>query len=315
METNARAGKQWRWRRRAAVVHWRAGRLSPTVRGLLWGAFAGFLFVLLNMGMRSLALQVGPLQTQFMRYLLGLLVLLPLVVGGGVRSFAPRRPGGHFVRGSVHTLGLVIWFAALPHLTLADTTAIGFTTPIFIMLGAVLVLREPMRWERWVAAGLGFAGVLIVVAPQLTGQGGWYTLLMLASSPVFAASFLLTKSLTRVERPEVIVVWQAVFISLLSLPLALWAWQPATPAHWLLALLCGLLGSAGQYCLTRSFAATDMSATQSARFLELVWACLFGWIAFGDVPSQSTLAGGVVICAATLWLAGRESRPRRSTAL
>jgi drug/metabolite transporter (DMT)-like permease len=52
----------------------------------------------------------------------------------------------------VHTVGLCMWFIAIPHITLADTTAIGFTGPIFIMLGAVLVFKEPMRWERWVAA-------------------------------------------------------------------------------------------------------------------------------------------------------------------
>ena len=68
----------------------------------------------------------------------------------------------------MHTAGLCLWFIAVPHITLADTTAIGFTTPIFIMIGAVLVLQEPMRWERWVAAAIGFAGVLMVVAPKLT---------------------------------------------------------------------------------------------------------------------------------------------------
>ena len=76
-------------------------------------------------------------------------------------------------------------------------------------------------------------------------------------------------------------------------------------------LLCGVLGSAGHYCLTRSYAVADISATQSVKFLDLVWAALIGWLAFGDVPSRSTLIGGVVICAATLWIARRESRGPR----
>ena len=69
------------------------------------------------------------------------------------------------------TLGasLMLWFAALPHLPMADMTAIGFTGPIFIMLGAALVLKEPMRWSRWIAALIGFTGVLIVVGPKLAG--------------------------------------------------------------------------------------------------------------------------------------------------
>ena len=91
------------------------------------------------------------------------------------------------------------------------------------MLGAYVFFQEPMRWERWLAAGIGLAGVLIVLAPKLSGSGGVYNLVMLASAPVFAASFLLTKSLTRHESTGMIVVWQAISVTLFSLPLALLA--------------------------------------------------------------------------------------------
>ena len=89
------------------------------------------------------------------------------------------------------------------------------------MMGAYLFFKEPMRWERWLAAGIGVVGVVIVVGPKLSGAGGVYNLVMLASAPLFAASFLLTKGLTRYERVEVIVVWQAITVTLFSLPLAL----------------------------------------------------------------------------------------------
>jgi drug/metabolite transporter (DMT)-like permease len=258
--------------------------------------------------MRQLSMTLGPFETQFLRYLLGLGVMLPLIARSGVASYWPRNVVGQFTRGAVHTGGLVLWFIAISHITIADTTAIGFTTPIFIMLGAVLLFKEPMRWPRWVAAGIGFAGVLIVVAPKLTGSGGFYALVMLASSPVFAASFLMTKALTRYERPEVIVAWQSISVAALSLPMALWQWQWPSAGQWALCALCGLLGSTAHYCLTRSYAAADISATQSVKFLDLVWATLIGWLAFCDAPSRSTLVGGVVICASTLWIARREAR-------
>ena len=289
-------------------MHRRASRLDPAARGLLWAIAAGVLFVLLNTVARRLALELNPYVTQFSRYLMGALVMLPFVLRAGFAAYRPRRVSGQFLRGGVHTFGLWLWFIAVPHITLADTTAIGFTTPIFIMLGAVLVFKEPMRWDRTLAAVFGFAGVLMVVAPQLTAQGGGYSLLMLASSPVFAASFLITKALTRYEKPEVIVVWQAISVTIFSLPLALLQWQMPGAVQWLLFLLCGLLGSAGHYCLTRSFAATDISATQSVKFLELVWAALLGWVVFGDAASKSTMLGGAVICASTLWIARREAR-------
>lgn len=296
------------WARRVALARHRAGRLDPAVQGLLWTLVAGICFVLLNTLSRYLTTQIDPMQSQFLRYFCGLLVMLPLVWRSGLAAYRPQHIGGQFVRGLVHTAALGLWFVALPHISLADMTAIGFTTPIFIMLGAWIFLREPMRWERWLAALAGFAGVLIVVGPGLQASGGYYSLVMLASAPVFAASFLITKALTRYEKAGVIVLWQSITVTLLSLPLALLHWQAPTAAQWAGYLVCGLLGSGAHYCLTRSYGVVDISATQSLKFLDLVWATLMGWLVFADQPSQSTLIGGVIIAASTLWIARRESR-------
>lgn len=297
--------------RRAVVAHWRLGRLPPTLKGMLWSAAAGAIFVVLNALMRQLSLELNAFQTQFLRYLMGLIVMMPLMLRAGLASLRPVSLGGQFLRGAVHTLGLVVWFAAVPHITLADTTVIGFTTPIFIMLGAALFLAEPMRWSRWVAAGLGMTGVLIVVGPRLTGEGGAYLLIMLCSAPLYAVSFLLTKALTRYERPAVIVLWQSITVTLLSLPLALVGWEWPTAWQWGAFVVCGILGSGGHYCLTRSYVAVDISATQSVKFLELVWAAALGWQAFGDTLSGWTVVGGLVICASTVWIARREARATR----
>jgi len=294
--------------RRIALTGHRLNRLDPVVKGLLWSSAAGLVFSMLNALMRALAQQLDPFLAQFLRYLFGLLVLLPLLWRHGLAAYRPKNVGGQFLRGGFHTVGLVLWFAALPHIPLADMTAIGFTGPIFIMIGAYIFFKEPMRWERWLAAGIGFVGVLIVVGPKLAGSGGFYNLVMLASAPMFAASFLLTKGLTRYETTGVIMVWQALTVTLFSLPLALLAWQWPNPLQWVGFVVSGFLGSLGHYCLTRSFRIADISSTQSVKFLDLVWASLIGWLVFADVPSSSTLIGGVVICAATIWIASRESR-------
>ncbi len=289
----------------------RAAGWSPTTRGLLWTVGAGLFFTLLNALMRGLAQKVDPMQAQFLRYAMGLLILLPLVLWRGPRNYLPKSIGGQFWRGGFHTAGLVLWFLALPHIPLADTTAIGFTTPLFIMMGARLFFGEPMRWERWLATAMGFAGVLIVVGPRLglgAGGGELWHLVMLASAPLFAGSFLLTKALTRHETAGVILLWQSITVTLFSLPLALVYWGPVTPLQWAGFLMCGLLGSAGHYCVNRGLAAADISATQSAKFLDLVWSAFFGFAFFGDIPTETTLIGGSVIAAATLWVARREGQ-------
>ena len=300
------------YHRAAYAIHRRTEHLSPTVRGLLWAACSGLVFSALNSTMRHLTLSVDAFQAQFLRYLFGLIVLLPMVWHHGLAAYRPRQVGGQFLRGAAHTLGLCLWFVALPKIPLADMTAIGFTGPIFIMIGAYLAFKEPMRWERWLATLAGFAGVLIIVGPQLSGSGGLYHLVMLASAPVFAASFLLTKALTRYETTGTIMVWQSITVSIFSLPLALLNWQPLSGAVWLIFAGCGVLGSLGHYCLTRSFTVADISSTQSVKFLDLIWAALLGWLIFADVPSTTTMVGGVIICAATVWLARRESHGART---
>jgi drug/metabolite transporter (DMT)-like permease len=275
---------------------------------MLWVALSGLLFTCLNTIVRHITLTLDGFESQFLRYFFGFLVMVPLLIKEGWRSYIPVDMKGQFWRGAVHTLGLLLWFAALPKIALADMTAIGFSGPIFIMIGAGLFLGEPMRRDRWIAALFGLLGVVVVVAPKLSGQGGWYTLVMFASTPVFAASFLMTKSLTKFETPGVIVFWQAISVSLFSLPLAAMVWQTPTAMQWLGFVAAGLLGSLGHYCLTRGFKATDISATQSLRFLDLIWSATAGYLVFGDVPSEFTVLGAVVILSSTIWIARREGR-------
>ena len=304
---NSRLHRRWSVFQRQQ--HRQAMKLSPAVRGMLWAASAGVLFSLLNTVVRSITLNLDVYESLFLRYAFGMLVMLPWVLRDPT-SYVPKDIKGQFWRGAVHTLGLMFWFTALPHTSLADMTALGFTGPIFIMLGAAWFLGEKMRADRWIAALIGFAGVLVVVGPQLSGTGGFYTLVMLASSPMFAASFLITKALTRHESASVIVFWQSLMVSLLGLPMAIYGWQHPTLWQWVGFLAAGVLGSLGHYCLTRGFNATDISVTQSLRFLDLVWASLLGWLVFADVPRSTTLLGALVIMASTVWIARRESRAR-----
>lgn len=305
--------KAARLTRHARVARRRARRMPPVVRGMVWTVLSGVLFCMLNALLRKMTLVMDPLQAQFLRYLCGVLVMVPLVLRLGLGAFRPNNVRGQFTRGAVHAVALGLWFLALPHMSLPDVTSIGFTTPIFVMIGAAIVLGETMRWDRWLAAALGFAGILLVVGPRLAGSGGLYTLLMLSSAPMFAASFLITKALTRYETAPTIVLWQAVTVAALTLPFALANWQWPQLSQWLVFMTCGLLGSTGHYCLTRAFASADISATQSVKFLDLVWASILGWLMFGDQPSQWTILGGSVICGSTLWIARREAARRKAT--
>lgn len=292
----------------------RAHRLPAVWRGMLWMVASGIVFSFLNSVLRWLSMNLDVYQTQFLRYSLGIAVMLPFLFRAGWRAYIPQDIKGQFWRGAVHTLALIVWFTALPHVTMADLTAISFTGPIFIMIGAAWFLGEKMRLDRWIAALVGFSGVVVVVAPHLQGGGGLYTLLMLASAPMFAVSFLITKTLTRSERSSVIVLWQSIAIALFSLPMGLLNWSNPTWYQWLGFLLSGVLGSVGHYMVARGIRVTDVSATQSLRFLDLIWASLVGWLVFADIPSKTTVLGAIVILCSTIWIARRERTTAQSIA-
>lgn len=281
--------------------------LSPVLRGMAWMALSGMSFSLLNALMSGLTREMHPFQAQFLRYLFGFAVMLPLLARSGLAAFAPNGLSGQLWRGVIHTAGLLLWFLALPHIALADVTALGFTGPIFVMLGAVVFLKEKVVLSRWIAAAVGLLGVAIVLAPQLSGGGGVWTLVMLASSPLFAASFLITKVMTRRDSPEVIVMWQAITITLFTLPFALldWTWPDARQLAWF--AVGGALGSLGQWFLALAFRLADVSATQPVKFLDLAWASVLGFLLFSDMPGWTTFAGAAVIFASATWMARVEA--------
>lgn len=287
--------------------------ISPTatVRGMLWMAANGALFVVLSTILKKLSHDLDPWQVGFLRYVMGALVILPPALRLGVRALWPEAPRLQFLRGVFHAGGMLLWFAALPLVTLVELTVIGFSGPIFICLGAVLFLHERMTAARWGAVLIGFLGVIIVLRPWHDGRLSGVSpgmLLMLASALVFAASFLVAKVLTRHDRPAVIVLWQHLWVSLLLVPFMLPGWAAPSAMQWLVLAACGVLGAGGHYCMARAFRAAELSAVQSVRFLELVWAAILGYLVFASVPAGWTVAGGAVILASTLWLARHEAR-------
>ena len=295
------------------IARERSQSLGPVLRGMLWMMLSGLCFACLNGLSRLLTEDLHAWQTQFLRYAFGGLVMLPLMWRTGLMSFRTGNLRLQIARNALHTVGTGLWFLALPMVPLAEVTAIGFTGPIFMTLGAMLFLGEKVRWRRWAAIAMGFVGVLIVLWPKLSlgvsASDG--SLLLLAAAPISAASFLMAKVLTRQDTPHAIVLWQCVLVSLFTLPAALWFWQPVSWWHIGVLLVVGVLGSSGHYALNRALHATDVSAVQPARFLELIWAAMVGFLIWSDVPPAWTFAGAAVIFASTTYIARREAIAER----
>jgi drug/metabolite transporter (DMT)-like permease len=292
----------------------RAEALGPAIRGMLWMTLCGLCFAGLNATTRVITADLHSWQTVCLRYAFGALVMLPLIVRTRLSVLRSNNVRLQVIRCGVHSLGTGMWFLALPMVPLAEITAISFTSPIFLAIGGILFFGEAVRRERWVAIGVGFVGVLIVLYPKLEHgiAANWASLLLIAAAPVSASSYLLAKRLMRYDKTETIVLWQAMLVSLFTLPIALVYWRPMTLTLVAMFVFVGLFGSLGHYALNRSLKATDIGATQPARFLELVWASALGFLIWGDVPPVWTFAGAMVIFSATTWIARREAIAARA---
>jgi drug/metabolite transporter (DMT)-like permease len=287
------------------VARWLA--LSPNLRGILWVALSGLVFALLNVFTLIPAQHLNPYVMAFMRYAFGAMFLLPIVLRLGLhRSLHTNRLGLHVARGALHTVGIVLWFVALPLTTLAEITALGFTGPIFVTIGAALFLAEDVRLRRWIAVLVGFAGAIIIIRPGFTDIHIG-VICILVSTPIFSASNLISKALARTDSANTIVIWQNVVIVAFGAPFAFWFWQTPSWVDVLWFLAAGLCGTVGHICQQRGYQLADITLLQPIGFLSLIWNTLLGYFLFFQDPDIWTFVGAAVIFASAMYISHREA--------
>lgn len=289
---------------------------NAVVRGLLYAAAAGLIFQFMNMVIRQLTLELPPLMVSWMRWTWGFMLVLPLFAPVGLAVARTAQFPRHLLRSGFHASAYTLWYLAIPLITLADAAAISFSGPIFVMLGAWLALGERVTARRWIAVGVGFVGVLVVLLPkfQLGVSQSVGLLLLLGSVPLVAASNLTVKYLTRADSTLTILFWQNALASLLFLPMALWLWQTPTLAQTAMALVAAVLGTVAYWCITASYRAADISATQPIVFLSIVWATALDWLAFGAKPDVWTILGAAVIVGGAAFVSHREAAAGKAAA-
>jgi drug/metabolite transporter (DMT)-like permease len=287
------------------VARWLA--LPPNLRGILWVGLSGVVFALLNVFTLIPAQHLNPYVMAFLRYLFGALFLLPIVMRIGLyQSLHTNRLGLHISRGALHTIGIVLWFVALPLTTLAELTALGFTGPIFVTIGAALFLAEDVRLRRWIAVFVGFAGAMIIIRPGFTDIHIG-VICILVSTPIFSASNLISKALARTDSANTIVIWQNIVIVAFGLPFAIWFWQTPSWVDLLWFVAAGFCGTVGHICQQRGYQLADITLLQPIGFLSLIWNTLLGYFLFFQSPDVWTFVGAAVIFGSAMYISHREA--------
>ncbi len=289
-------------------------RLPPTLRGMILMVISGAMFTAMHATIRLVSAAgpeggLHPFEIAFFRNFFGLLVLLPVLLRARLATLRTEHFGLHAWRSGLQSMAMLMFFTALTLSPLADISALSFLAPLFATVGAALLLGEIVRLRRWSALAIGFAGAMVVLGPgfQEISPG---LLLVVVSSAIWGATMLIIKKLGNTDSSLTITAYMALLMTPITLVPALFVWRGPTLLELAGLAVLAALGTVGHLAMAQSFKEADASAVLPLEFTRLIWAALFGFWLFAEVPGLRTWIGGAMIFAAVTYIAYREAHLR-----
>jgi drug/metabolite transporter (DMT)-like permease len=251
-------------------------------------------------------------QLLLLRACAALLLLLPMIWKQRAEFFRLERPWLQLLRVALSTLEVAAFFVAAVYLPLADVITYYLACPIFVTALSGIVLRERIGWRRWTAILVGFCGVLIALRPSAQTVS-WPAMIALGGSTSFAVLMLITRSL-RTTPDIVLASSQFGGTFLLGAALSPIGWVTPSAGHLVLFAAAGCISVAALLCVNRSLKLAPASVVVPYQYSMIVWAVIFGFVVFGDVPSWQTIVGASIIIGAGLYIFLREQKLGRERA-
>lgn len=279
------------------------------VLGMVAAMGAFFMFTVMNMFAKLLSVNHSVIEIAFYRNLVACLPFLVMIFAFGRREILVIRskPSLVGIRAAIGTISLVTTFAAYSLMPMADTTALLFTSSLFIPVLGVIFLKESVGPYRWAAVAIGFIGVIIMAHPS--GEVNTLGILVALTATLMHATLqIILRYLGRYESPETISFYFFVIgVFLTALPLPFIAVRP-TLAEVPLLIGVGLSGAGAQWLLSIAFRNAKAAIVTVFNYSSIVWATLFGWLIWGDWPLPAVMTGAAVVIASNILMIWRESR-------
>jgi drug/metabolite transporter (DMT)-like permease len=282
------------------------------LRGVGFKLFSVLCLMAMATSVKALGGAVPPGQIVFFRGLVSIVVIAGMAWRmGSFGLLTTRNWRAHAARSIAGSLSMFCWFVSLTMIPLAEMSAISFTVPLFVTLLALLFLGERIHFYRWTALAVGFAGVLVIVGPDLLASEstalGKGIGLMAAVFAAFALMFL--RRMSGSEHALTITFYFFVTSSVLALlTLPFRSWPMPTGEQWALLGMTGVFGVLGQLAMTWSYHYAEASLVAPLDYLNLLVATAIGFYVFGEVPQASTWVGAPLVIAAGVIILWREYR-------
>lgn len=277
------------------------GRPQNTALGILLTMLAMLCFAVMDATSKWLVADYPVGQMMFIRCALVLLFTWFFVRRIGVsRAFVTRRPGLQIVRSLIWVIESAMFVLAFKYLPLADTHALASSSPLIVIVMAIVFLGERASPARWIAVAAAFAGVLLILRPGFRTLD-WPLLLPVVGAVMWAGYQILTRLAQRDDLPETSMIWSSL-VSFLAAALIGWIdWTWPTPTAWALLVFVALLGAIAHYALIKAFDVAEAGVVQPYSYTLLVFVTILGVVLFGDVPDTFTIIGAGVVVASGLF--------------
>ena len=271
----------------------------------LFGSFMGA-------GVKLLSNELHPIIICFYRCLMGLIIITPFVARNNFKALQTDNMRLQIYRALINIISMICWFSAIGMMHFEKATALGFTTPLFTTILAVLILGEVIRFHRTAALLLGFVGILIIIRPgYMPFEFG--TILMLIASFSFSFVLIFVKKLSATDSSLTIIFYHLLYMTPAFFILSFFYWENINLNQLIIFILMGASGLLSHWCLAQAFKMSDTTFVMPLQFTKLIWASLIGLFIFSEQPDIWTWIGGVVIFISVVYITYREAFKKRGT--
>ena len=253
-----------------------------------------------------------PIIICFYRCLMGLIIITPFIAKNNFQALQTDNMRLQILRALINIISMICWFTAIGMMHLEKATALGFTTPLFTTILAVIVLGEVIRFHRTAALLLGFIGILIIIRPgYMPFEFG--TILMLIASFSFSFVLIFVKKLSATDSSLTIIFYHLLYMTPAFFILSLFYWQSISLDQLIIFSLMGSSGLLSHWCLAQAFKMSDTTFVMPLQFTKLIWASLIGLFIFAEQPDIWTWVGGVIIFISVVYITYREAFRKKGT--
>ena len=284
--------------------------LPDNVKGALILMIAAFGFALMAALIKLAGSRLPVTQILFVRQIGMVIMLLPVLVTHFPDVVKTQRIDLQLTRVLFALIAMLCGFTAIIHMPLAEATALGFAKSFFVTIFAVIVLKETVGVYRWSAVAIGFIGVLIMLRP---GSESFSIYGLMAVIGAASAGFVMViiRLLSRSDSPNTILLFQAVGVAIVMIVPAILHWVPPTPREWAILAAIGFVSFFAQKANIYAFKFGEASMLASLDYVRLIYATLFGWLLFSQLPGVATWVGAGIIVLASIYTVHRESRRKK----